>query len=79
VFYEPRGVYRDRDEIDRVVGAIKATHPDFRYPANCPGGGIGRYRADSMDKRSGTQLSGWAIYRKSRCCPPSRTPAKILT
>jgi len=25
------GVYRGRDEIDRVAGAIKATHPDFRY------------------------------------------------
>ena len=31
VFYEPKGVHRGRDEIDRVVGAIKATHPDFRY------------------------------------------------
>jgi hypothetical protein len=31
VFYEPRGIYRGRDEIDRVAGAIKATHPDFLY------------------------------------------------
>ena len=31
VFYEPKGVYRGRDEIDRVAGVIKATHPDFRY------------------------------------------------
>jgi hypothetical protein len=31
VFYEPKGVYHGRDEIDRVAGAIKATHPDFRY------------------------------------------------
>ena len=31
VFYEPRGIYRGRDEIDRVAGAIRATHPDFRY------------------------------------------------
>jgi SnoaL-like domain len=31
VFYEHRGVYRGRDEIDRVAGAIRATHPDFRY------------------------------------------------
>jgi SnoaL-like domain len=31
VFYEPRGAYRGRDEIERVAGAIKATHPDFRY------------------------------------------------
>jgi hypothetical protein len=32
VFYDPsKGVYRGRDEIDRIAGAIKATHPDFRY------------------------------------------------
>ena len=31
VFYEPRCVYRGRDEIYRVAGEIKATHPDFRY------------------------------------------------
>ena len=32
VFYDRgRGVYRGRDEIDRVAAAIKATHPDFRY------------------------------------------------
>jgi hypothetical protein len=31
VFYEPGGVYRGRDAIDGVAGAIKATHPDFRY------------------------------------------------
>ena len=27
----PTGVYRGRDEIDRIAGAIKATHPDFQY------------------------------------------------
>jgi len=32
VFYDPKGgVYRGRDEIDRIAGAVKATHPDFRY------------------------------------------------
>ncbi|HEX7798625.1 MAG TPA: nuclear transport factor 2 family protein [Vicinamibacterales bacterium] len=31
VFYEPKGVYRGRDEIARIAGVIKATHPDFRY------------------------------------------------
>jgi SnoaL-like domain len=31
VFYNPRGVHRGRDEIDRVAAAIEATHPDFRY------------------------------------------------
>jgi hypothetical protein len=32
VFYDPLGgLYRGHDEIHRVAGAIKATHPDFRY------------------------------------------------
>jgi hypothetical protein len=31
-FYDPsKGVYRGRDEIDRIAAAIKATHPDFQY------------------------------------------------
>ena len=31
-FYDSKGgVYRGRDEIDRIAGAVKATHPDFRY------------------------------------------------
>jgi hypothetical protein len=29
VFYKPSGIRRGRDEIDRVAGAIKATHPGF--------------------------------------------------
>jgi hypothetical protein len=32
VFYDPTsGAHHGRDEIDRVAGAIKATHPDFQY------------------------------------------------
>ena len=32
VFYDPgKGVYRGRDEIDRIAGAIRAAHPDFQY------------------------------------------------
>jgi hypothetical protein len=32
VFYDPKtGAHRDRDEIDRVAGAIGATHSDFQY------------------------------------------------
>ena len=31
VFYEPGGIHRGRDEIDRVASKIRATHPDFRY------------------------------------------------
>ena len=32
VFYDPsKGAYRGRDEIDRIAGALRATHPDFTY------------------------------------------------
>ncbi len=32
VFYDPKGgIFRGRDEIDRVAGEIRATHLDFRY------------------------------------------------
>jgi hypothetical protein len=32
VFYDPKGgVYRGTDGIDRIAGALRATHPDFRY------------------------------------------------
>ena len=32
VFYDPtKGVCRGGEEIGRVAGAIRATHPDFRY------------------------------------------------
>ena len=50
VFYDPtKGVYRGRDEIERVAGAIKATHPDFRYQANCKTRRIGQQRAGPVD------------------------------
>jgi SnoaL-like protein len=45
VFYDPsKGAFRGRDEIDRIAGAIRATHPDFRYqpiaePEECGNGG----------------------------------------
>lgn len=31
VFHEPKGVHHGRDQIDRIAGAIRAAHPDFRY------------------------------------------------
>jgi hypothetical protein len=32
LFYDPnKGIYRGRDEIDRISGAIRVTHPDFQY------------------------------------------------
>lgn len=37
VFYEPNGgIYRGRDEIDRIAGVIKATHPEFQYQPISP-------------------------------------------
>jgi len=38
VFYDPMsGAFRGRDEIDRIAGVIKATHPDFQYqPLSAP-------------------------------------------
>jgi len=36
MFYEPGGSYRGRDEIHRIAGVIKATHPDFRYQPIVP-------------------------------------------
>ena len=37
VFHDPNGgIYHGRDEIDRIAGVIKATHPDFRYQPISP-------------------------------------------
>ncbi len=37
VFYDPNGgTYHGRDEIDRIAGVIKATHPDFGYQPIAP-------------------------------------------
>ena len=42
VFYDPKGgTFRGRDEIDRIAGVIKATHPDFRYQPIAPPEEIG--------------------------------------
>lgn len=37
IFYEPKsGAYHGRDEIHRIAGVIKATHPDFQYQPISP-------------------------------------------
>src|ERR1700704_5955870 len=65
VFYDPNeGVYRGRDEIDRVAGAIRATHPDFRYqpiakPEELGNGGRVQWvsgRADEAPAYAGTDF-----------------------
>jgi len=48
IFHDPKGgAFRGRDEIDRIAGVIKATHPDFKYqPLSLPEelGDAGRVR-----------------------------------
>ncbi len=37
VFYDPNtGAHRGREQVDRIAGAIKATHPDFQYQPIAP-------------------------------------------
>jgi SnoaL-like domain len=36
VFYEPNGVFRGRDEIQRIMGVYRASHPHFRYQPLVP-------------------------------------------
>jgi hypothetical protein len=48
VFYDPKGgIFRGRDEINRIAGVIKAAHPDFKYQPLSPPeevGNVGRVR-----------------------------------
>jgi hypothetical protein len=36
VFHDPNGVYHGRDEIYRIAGVIKATHPNSQYQLIAP-------------------------------------------
>jgi SnoaL-like domain len=64
LFYEPGGVHRGRDAIDRVAGELRATHPDFRYrqiapPEEVGNGGRVRWvegRADEAPVYAGTDF-----------------------
>ena len=71
VFYDPNGMYRGRDEIDRIAGAIKATHPDFRYQPISPPeerGDSGRVRWVSGSPGKPPEYAGtdFAIVRDGR-------------
>jgi hypothetical protein len=81
VSYDPTGgVYRDRDEIDRIAGEVRATHPDFRYqplaePEEVGTGGWGNLtpsRSATASGASGTCESGRPFWRQPRI-PPSST------
>lgn len=42
VFYDPNGgVFRGREEIERVAGLLRAAHPDFRYRPIAPPDEVG--------------------------------------
>lgn len=72
VFYDPNGgIYRGRDEIDRVAGAIKATHPDFRYqplaqPETIGDGGRVRWVSGSPGQPPAYAGTDFAIVRDGR-------------
>ena len=74
VFYDPKGgIFRGRDEIDRIAGVLKATHPDFEYQPLFPSEEIRRCRTGSMGiwhSRQTTSLRGNRFYRlpeRSHC------------
>ena len=75
VFHDPNGgVFRGRDEIDRIAGVIKATHPDFKYQPLSPPEERGDAGPGSMGiwhSRQTTSLRGNRFYRRperSHCC-----------
>ena len=72
VFYDPStGVYRGRDEIDRIAGAIRATHPDFRYqpiaePEEMGNGGRVQWVAGRPDEAPAYAGTDFIIARDGR-------------
>src|SRR5260221_1049330 len=76
VFYDPNsGPHRGRDEIERIAGKVKATHPDFRYqPISAPEE-IGD--AGPVRRVSGTPGKPPAYARTAFRVAPHRTTAGI--
>lgn len=72
VFYDPKGgAFRGRDEIDKVAGAIKATHPDFKYqpiapPEEIGNGGRVRWVSGSPGKPPAYAGTDFAIVRDGK-------------
>ena len=68
VFYDPKGgIFRGRDEIDRIAGVIKSHTPRFRISAPLLSRGIRRCRTGSMGiwhSRQTTSLRGNRFYRR---------------
>ena len=57
-FHEPNGIYRGRDEIDRIAGVIKVTHPDFRYQPLSPPEVMADWGAGSLGVGQPWQAAG---------------------
>lgn len=72
VFYDPKGgVFRGRDEIHRIAGTIKATHPDFHYqplspPEETGNGGRVRWASGSPGKPPAYAGTDFAIVRDGK-------------
>jgi hypothetical protein len=71
VFYEPNGIYRGRDEIDRIASVIKASHPDFQYQLLSPteevgNGGRVRWVEGSPGKPPAVAGTDFIIVRDGR-------------
>lgn len=72
VFHDPKGgIYRGRDEIDRIAGLIKADHPDFRYqpispPEEVGDGGRVRWTSGSPGKPPAYAGTDFAIVRDGK-------------
>src|SRR4030088_2546657 len=75
VFYEPRGVHRGRDEIDRIAGAIRATHPDFQYqpiagPEELGNGGRIQWVSGRPGEAPAYGGGGFFFFPRARGCAP---------
>jgi SnoaL-like protein len=68
VFYDPMGgVYRGREGIDRVAGAVRATHPDFRYQPKAEPEEVGNSgRVQWVEGRPGDHCRSRSS--NQRCC-----------
>ena len=72
VFYDPsKGVYRGRDEIDRIAGEIRATHLDFQYqpiaePEETGNGGRVRWEAGRPGEAPAYAGTDFIIVRDGR-------------
>jgi len=72
VFYDPKGgIFRGRDDIDRIARVIKATHPDFEYQPLFPPEELGD--AGRVRWVSGTPGKFSTIFLKAKCATSSET------